>query len=722
MNKQGKISGAEAVGFFSRSKLPVQALREIWTVAESSKTNALNKRDFFVAVRLIQLYQNNVKGEGMNLQVGAGVSLKAPYFEGFAAPAPAPTPVSAPAPVMNAFPGNNSFALTTDPYIMSPSDEGAFKQLFPNYIDADTKKVPGNVAVQLFTKSGVDTSLLRNIWAMSDADKDNFLSEKEFCVAMHLIVCVSKKGLPLPGTLPGSLAAYLNGGKPASISASQQEQQRSVPPIQIPSQQQHANQPLSLPSPTSLPPSYMQQQPPVQQQIPQYTNPPPLQQTHQQAVPEDKFSAFDDIDNSTIHSHMSVGNTPKEAFQSLPVVHEPPTIASAPAMPSVGNYGMETMANSSASVSSFHKPPVTTVSYTSPAPVSVSIPEPEVNVRSSSPTPVVSNAKNFAISGNSDEQLQSLITKLQAENISLKAKLSMYSGEETSIAEEKTKLLVDIAALLERAGVLREQCAEKREAIASGKTEIKALQEKKELLKETILTKETELEWLNNANIPQPEPETMDLFSSDPVTIHPPAVTNVTAPVIEPETSPFENVQGPAPASEGLVVSNAASVPTEPIMSTYNPPVILPPAEPTAEEVNRLENLREATVKIGERKDEAEVKLKELKQKHEEAENMARVAEEEVNETMNTKSKGFGGKKKKAKELESLQSKAALERQKAYEAAHAAKLTEEAVRTLEAELEAAQVELASFESIVQANVEQRKVRNSYSCHQRDLHF
>ena len=40
---------------------------------------------------------------------------------------------------------------------------------------------------------------------MSDLDRDGNLDFLEFCVAMHIIVGVSKYGLPLPASLPPAL-------------------------------------------------------------------------------------------------------------------------------------------------------------------------------------------------------------------------------------------------------------------------------------------------------------------------------------------------------------------------------------------------------------------------------------------------------------------------------------------------------------------------------------
>ena len=65
--------------------------------------------------------------------------------------------------------------------------------------------VESKEAVGLFEKSGLPKNHLKVIWAIADQDRDNKLSVNEFIIAMHLIVCVSKRGLPLPTKLPEEL-------------------------------------------------------------------------------------------------------------------------------------------------------------------------------------------------------------------------------------------------------------------------------------------------------------------------------------------------------------------------------------------------------------------------------------------------------------------------------------------------------------------------------------
>lgn len=78
---------------------------------------------------------------------------------------------------------------------------------------------------------------MRQIWQLADADGDSKLSIAEFCVGMHLIVCVSKKGLPCPATRPLSLLADSGSISGATVSNPAQPSDgspaTSVPPSPV---------------------------------------------------------------------------------------------------------------------------------------------------------------------------------------------------------------------------------------------------------------------------------------------------------------------------------------------------------------------------------------------------------------------------------------------------------------------------------------------------------
>eukprot|EP00612_Vaucheria_litorea_P001929 CAMPEP_0171456600 /NCGR_PEP_ID=MMETSP0945-20130129/3019_1 /TAXON_ID=109269 /ORGANISM="Vaucheria litorea, Strain CCMP2940" /LENGTH=574 /DNA_ID=CAMNT_0011982051 /DNA_START=368 /DNA_END=2092 /DNA_ORIENTATION=- len=96
-----------------------------------------------------------------------------------------------------------------DPYYISSEDQERFESLFPSYDPDRDGFITGNEAVPLFNKSGLSRSVLKEIWDIADADRDSRLSLTEFISAMHLIVCVSKRNLPVPTSLPQSLKEKL---------------------------------------------------------------------------------------------------------------------------------------------------------------------------------------------------------------------------------------------------------------------------------------------------------------------------------------------------------------------------------------------------------------------------------------------------------------------------------------------------------------------------------
>lgn len=121
--------------------------------------------------------------------------------------------------------------------------------------------------------TGMDRESLKTIWAMVDDPVDNKLDSIEFSVAMHLIVCVTKKGLPTPPALPESLKNMVKYYRAQRAQANSLQQQQAAisggasvmggersmvtpPPLQ---QQQQppplvgGGQPEPIPSPLSSP-------------------------------------------------------------------------------------------------------------------------------------------------------------------------------------------------------------------------------------------------------------------------------------------------------------------------------------------------------------------------------------------------------------------------------------------------------------------------------------
>lgn len=77
-NDEGKVAGKEAVTFFKSSGLPVEKLKEIWTMASSSMTH-LTRDEFYIALRLIAYAQNNIEVSLKSIRLDIEVGL--PNFD-----------------------------------------------------------------------------------------------------------------------------------------------------------------------------------------------------------------------------------------------------------------------------------------------------------------------------------------------------------------------------------------------------------------------------------------------------------------------------------------------------------------------------------------------------------------------------------------------------------------------------------------------------------------
>ncbi len=69
----------------------------------------------------------------------------------------------------------------------------------------------GSTALELFSRAGLDRTLLARIWNLADLDKDNMLNDNEFMIAMHLIM-ISMKGYELPLLTPIELVHNIETG------------------------------------------------------------------------------------------------------------------------------------------------------------------------------------------------------------------------------------------------------------------------------------------------------------------------------------------------------------------------------------------------------------------------------------------------------------------------------------------------------------------------------
>ncbi|CAH0478315.1 unnamed protein product [Peronospora belbahrii] len=227
------IKGHQAVGFFTRSYLDKTVLREIWNVADSQHRSELSRNEFYAAMRLISMAQH---GEPVTLKRFyelAATQYPLARIDGIPLPRERHQMTTQVAMQTSTHarlhtPQRDCRALHSQQplssgtmYGLTIEDKHKYDAIFQQYDTDQDGFLMGPEAVALFQLSGLDRNILRDIWSMADVTQDSKLSIQEFYVAMHLIVCLSKRGLPMPPTFPRELkeAAFGAGGNAPFVSS-----------------------------------------------------------------------------------------------------------------------------------------------------------------------------------------------------------------------------------------------------------------------------------------------------------------------------------------------------------------------------------------------------------------------------------------------------------------------------------------------------------------------
>ncbi|EQC29380.1 hypothetical protein SDRG_12843 [Saprolegnia diclina VS20] len=182
--KAGTLGGRSAVSFFSKSGLDKTVLREIWTIADARQTSQLLIGDFYVAMRLIAMAQQGQPATHQRFLELAQTPFTVAILQGVPPPAMPAPPAAGP-----------SYAILDD-------EKAKYNGIFRQYDTDNDGFIQGHEAATLFQMSGLDRENLRTVWTLADRTSDGRLDVTEFYIAMHLIVCVTKRNMPLPPSIP----------------------------------------------------------------------------------------------------------------------------------------------------------------------------------------------------------------------------------------------------------------------------------------------------------------------------------------------------------------------------------------------------------------------------------------------------------------------------------------------------------------------------------------
>ena len=181
----GKLTNKEAANFMKKSGLNKNILKNIFLIASPKSKQYLERDEFYVALRLIALAQNNM-----------------PYNEQAII-------LNKPIPPLPNFNLKKDFLADGDASFELRDDEKVkYKRIFDINKDGNNDNISAKKAIQMWRSTGVSDNVIQKI---ADVLKPNeirgYLNLREFQVATHLITLSERHEIPTQ--LPANLKKYL---------------------------------------------------------------------------------------------------------------------------------------------------------------------------------------------------------------------------------------------------------------------------------------------------------------------------------------------------------------------------------------------------------------------------------------------------------------------------------------------------------------------------------
>ena len=213
-NNQGILMAKPVANFMKTSGLEKNILKNIWLIAAQNSNNQMDKEEFFVALRLIALAQNNMPFSAENIERNSPIP-PLPSFNininnnqnNYANRNTQDNFNNSNQNNQNNninFSGNNQNSI----FDISESEKINYKNIFDNQKEPNMERITAHNAILVWKDNNADDQAIRNVaQIIKPLENKGFMNLKEFQVACHLIN-ISKK-VQLPPKLPLSLINFL---------------------------------------------------------------------------------------------------------------------------------------------------------------------------------------------------------------------------------------------------------------------------------------------------------------------------------------------------------------------------------------------------------------------------------------------------------------------------------------------------------------------------------
>jgi hypothetical protein len=213
-DRQEVLSGAQAVQFFSESKLDEHTLAIIWDLANVERVGYLTKDEFAIAMHLIRWQRGLEKPEPIPaslpkdfLPQNLRTHVK-PITPDYTSPFVSKTPTFFSTVDSEKVKNRREQSLA-----LLPEEKRAFGQLFRQADVEELGVIPGERAVKFFAKTAIPPHVLGNMWQIADVDNKGLLTPAGFAMVLRLIGHYQAGHEPTPSLafLPGPLPKLNRG-------------------------------------------------------------------------------------------------------------------------------------------------------------------------------------------------------------------------------------------------------------------------------------------------------------------------------------------------------------------------------------------------------------------------------------------------------------------------------------------------------------------------------
>eukprot|EP00940_MAST-03C_sp_MAST-3C-sp2_P002831 g2831.t1 len=196
----GELAARDAVKLLRKSNLPKDVLKQIWTLSVPPNMQSMSRQSFYLAMSYVAFAQSNpatpLSAEALQQARG---NLPIPKLIGFGT-----------SPAMFGSESGRSIgsdlvnmpAVNESAWRINPQDQSKYNQFFTSFRAAE---VPRSQVCAFFLKSRLPQNVVDSIFALADMDRSGGLDADEFCMGMHLVVCISKRGQSIPMQMPSEL-------------------------------------------------------------------------------------------------------------------------------------------------------------------------------------------------------------------------------------------------------------------------------------------------------------------------------------------------------------------------------------------------------------------------------------------------------------------------------------------------------------------------------------